>query len=69
MIARSSTLPRVTVVAITALVILTPLLLIFWQSFLNAPLGLRTQMMDHLHQQFDQGIHDLLPSAPAIGGE
>src|SRR5207237_2340892 len=37
MIARSSTLPRVTVVAITALVILTPLLLIFWQSFLNAP--------------------------------
>src|SRR5437667_4001628 len=37
MIARSFTLPRVTVVAITALVILTPLLLIFWQSFLNAP--------------------------------
>src|SRR5438876_8115270 len=37
MIARSFTLPRVSVVAITALVILTPLLLIFWQSFLNAP--------------------------------
>src|SRR5438067_653187 len=37
MTVRSFTLPRVTVVAITALVILTPLLLIFWQSFLNAP--------------------------------
>ena len=37
MIARSFTLPRVSVVAITALVILTPLSLIFWQSFLNAP--------------------------------
>ena len=37
MIARSFTLPRTTVVIITALVILTPLSLIFWQSFLNAP--------------------------------
>src|SRR4030081_3006100 len=37
MIARSFTLPRVTVVAITAMVILTPLSLIFWQSFLNTP--------------------------------
>src|SRR6202022_2539835 len=37
MTARSFSLPRSTVVAITALVILTPLSLIFWQSFLNAP--------------------------------
>src|SRR5450631_4081845 len=37
MTARSFSIPRTTVVAITALVILTPLSLIFWQSFLNAP--------------------------------
>jgi iron(III) transport system permease protein len=37
MTARAFSLPRITVVAITALVILTPLSLIFWQSFLNAP--------------------------------
>src|ERR1700736_535182 len=37
MTARSFTLPRVTVVAITALVIFAPIGLIFWQSFLNAP--------------------------------
>src|ERR1700675_742065 len=37
MIARSFTVPRTTVVILTALVILTPLALIFWQSFLNAP--------------------------------
>src|SRR6202165_5760712 len=37
MTSSSFTLPRVSVVAITALVILTPLSLIFWQSFLNAP--------------------------------
>src|SRR5256886_16240220 len=37
MTVRSFSLPRSTVVAITALVILTPLSLIFWQSFLNAP--------------------------------
>jgi iron(III) transport system permease protein len=30
-------LPRTTVVGITALVVLAPVLLIFWQSFLNAP--------------------------------
>jgi len=37
MTARGFSLPRTAVVAITALVILTPLSLIFWQSFLNAP--------------------------------
>src|SRR6202140_4927631 len=37
MTARSFSLPRSAVVAITALVILAPLSLIFWQSFLNAP--------------------------------
>src|ERR1700681_2006075 len=37
MTARGFSLPRSAVVAITALVILTPLSLIFWQSFLNAP--------------------------------
>ena len=37
MIARSFSLPRTSVVAITALVVLSPLALIFWQSFLNAP--------------------------------
>ena len=37
MIARSFSLPRTSVVAITALVVLAPLALIFWQSFLNAP--------------------------------
>src|SRR5450755_254286 len=37
MITRNFSLPRTAVVAITALVILTPLSLIFWQSFLNAP--------------------------------
>src|SRR6266536_2581368 len=35
--ARSFSLPRTTVVVITALVIFMPLGLIFWQSFLNAP--------------------------------
>ncbi|HEV3238956.1 MAG TPA: iron ABC transporter permease [Casimicrobiaceae bacterium] len=35
--ARSFSLPRVSVVAITALVIFLPLGLIFWQSFLSAP--------------------------------
>jgi len=34
---RGFSLPRSTVVAITALVVLAPVLLIFWQSFLNAP--------------------------------
>ena len=37
MTVRAFSIPRTTVVAITALVILTPLSLIFWQSFLNAP--------------------------------
>src|SRR5450755_2661533 len=37
MASRSFSFPRTAVVAITALVILTPLSLIFWQSFLNAP--------------------------------
>src|SRR5437588_774744 len=37
MTVRSFSFPRSTVVVITALVILTPLSLIFWQSFLNAP--------------------------------
>src|SRR5207248_2103242 len=37
MTVRTFSIPRTTVVAITALVILTPLSLIFWQSFLNAP--------------------------------
>src|SRR6202158_4655094 len=37
MTARGFSFPRSAVVAITALVILTPLSLIFWQSFLNAP--------------------------------
>src|SRR5437867_11920931 len=36
MTARSFSVPRISVVAITALVVLTPLSLIFWQSFLNA---------------------------------
>src|SRR6266487_1624605 len=35
--ARSFSLPRTTVVVITAVVIFMPLGLIFWQSFLNAP--------------------------------
>jgi len=39
MTGRGLDLPRTTVVAITALVILTPLSLIFWQSTLNAPLN------------------------------
>src|SRR5947207_8792429 len=37
MTARPFSLPRATVVAITAVVIFLPLGLIFWQSFLNAP--------------------------------
>jgi iron(III) transport system permease protein len=37
MSARGFSLPRSTVVGITALVVLTPVLLIFWQSFLSAP--------------------------------
>ena len=37
MTARASSLPRTAVVAVTALVVLTPVLLIFWQSFLSAP--------------------------------
>src|SRR5260221_11350643 len=37
MATRSFSIPRATVVAITALVVLAPVLLIFWQSFLNAP--------------------------------
>ena len=37
MVSRSFSLPRMTVVVVTAVVILTPLSLIFWQSFLNAP--------------------------------
>src|SRR5499427_10835894 len=37
MTARSFSLPRTSVVAITALVIFVPLGLIFWQSLLNAP--------------------------------
>src|SRR5262249_41158167 len=37
MTARSFSIPRTAVVAITALVIFLPLGLIFWQSFLNAP--------------------------------
>ena len=37
MTAQSFSLPRTTVVAITAVVIFMPLGLIFWQSFLNAP--------------------------------
>src|SRR2546422_11296315 len=37
MTARSFSLPRTTVVVITAVVIFMPLGLIFWQSFLNAP--------------------------------
>ena len=26
-------------------------------------------MMGHIQQQLDQGIHDLLPPAPTVGGE
>jgi iron(III) transport system permease protein len=37
MTARSFSVPRTAVVAVTALVVLTPVLLIFWQSFLSAP--------------------------------
>src|SRR5438128_8506965 len=37
MTTRSFSLPRTTVVVITAVVIFMPLTLIFWQSFLNAP--------------------------------
>jgi iron(III) transport system permease protein len=37
MTARSFSVPRTAVVAITALAVLTPVLLIFWQSFLSAP--------------------------------
>jgi len=37
MTARASSLPRTAVVAVTALIVLTPVLLIFWQSFLSAP--------------------------------
>jgi iron(III) transport system permease protein len=37
MITARFSLPRTTVVGITALVVLAPVLLIFWQSFLNAP--------------------------------
>ena len=37
MTSRAFSLPRISVVAITAIVILAPLSLIFWQSFLNAP--------------------------------
>jgi iron(III) transport system permease protein len=37
MTARALSLPRTTVVAVTALVVLAPVLLIFWQSFLSAP--------------------------------
>src|SRR5215831_18810005 len=37
MTARSFSLARYTVVAVTALAVLAPVLLIFWQSFLNAP--------------------------------
>src|SRR5213592_119448 len=37
MTARSFSIPRTTVVVITAAVIFLPLALIFWQSFLNAP--------------------------------
>src|SRR5439155_17351127 len=37
MTTRSISIPRISVVAITALVVLAPLSLIFWQSFLNAP--------------------------------
>ena len=37
MASRSFSFPRATVVAVTAVVVLAPLLLIFWQSFLNAP--------------------------------
>ncbi len=37
MSARTFSVPRTAVVAVTALVVLTPVLLIFWQSFLSAP--------------------------------
>ena len=37
MTSRAFSLPRSTVVAVTAVVVLAPVLLIFWQSFLNAP--------------------------------
>jgi iron(III) transport system permease protein len=37
MTARALSPPRTAVVAVTALVVLTPVLLIFWQSFLSAP--------------------------------
>src|SRR5262244_1978377 len=35
--ARALSLPRTAVVAVTAVVVLAPVLLIFWQSFLSAP--------------------------------
>jgi iron(III) transport system permease protein len=37
MTARALSIPRTAVVAVTAVVVLTPVLLIFWQSFLSAP--------------------------------
>jgi iron(III) transport system permease protein len=37
MTTRSFSVPRTAVVAVTAVVVLAPVLLIFWQSFLNAP--------------------------------
>ena len=37
MTARAFSLPRTSVVAVTAVVVLAPVLLIFWQSFLSAP--------------------------------
>jgi iron(III) transport system permease protein len=37
MTGRSLSVPRTAIVAVTALVVLTPVLLIFWQSFLSAP--------------------------------
>jgi iron(III) transport system permease protein len=37
MTSRALSLPRSTVVALTAVAVLAPVLLIFWQSFLNAP--------------------------------
>ena len=37
MSARTLSVPRTAVVAVTAIVVLTPVLLIVWQSFLSAP--------------------------------
>jgi hypothetical protein len=42
---------------------------IFDEGFLHAPFCLLAQMMSHINEQINQGIHNLLPSSPTIGSE